>query len=119
MEQNDRVQEGMEWATAHFQVSVMTREPPVATMHVGPCACTHNRPRLRAEPCMCARQSSCASNSMREKVLVRATGELCRDREFSVATGSLASQHGSLAAVGSWVVTRVFCCDKSFGTSVV
>ena len=29
------------------------------------------------------------------------------------------SQHGSLAAMGSWVVTRVFCFYRSFGTSVV
>ena len=109
----------MEWATTHFQVSVVTREPPVATMHVGSCAYVHDRPRLRAEPCMRSRKSSCACNSVRDKVLVRATRELYRDIGFSVATGSPGSQHGSLAVVGSWVVTRVLCCDKSFGTSVV
>ena len=86
MEQNERVQEGMEWATAHFQVSVVTGEPPVATMHAGSCACAHDKPRLRAEPCMCARQSSYACNNARDKVLVRATEELCRDKVPWVAT---------------------------------
>ena len=109
----------MEWATTHFQVSVVTREPPVSTMHAGSCACAHDRPRLRAEPCMRSRKSSCLCNNARDKVLVRATRELCCDIGFSITTGSLRLQHGSLAVVGSWVVTRVLCCDKSFGTSVV
>ena len=30
-----KVQEGMEWAIAQFQVSVVTGDPPVATVDVG------------------------------------------------------------------------------------
>ena len=54
----------------------------------------------------------------------RVTGELCRDKEFFLATGaeglhaatrSTVSRHGSLAAMGSWVAIENVVSRQGWG----